>query len=230
MLLSRLLLFFVVVCLLFDVLRECGSPRPKYGGRKCEGSIHEEMFLTECATSVDLFEPVFGYWSDWSEWSCNVLCTGNETVNRHRLTILFNVSETALAPPFHGGQYCERDCYSCMDNCSRVSGECSRCNAGYKNPGKACKEVDLTVPNVTVDPRVHNVTVNPRVHNVTVDPTVHNVTVDPTVHNVTVDPTVHNVTEKTLTVHNVTVGPTVPTYTRPYSAQRYSGPQCTTLQ
>ncbi|RMX56263.1 hypothetical protein pdam_00011446 [Pocillopora damicornis] len=76
--------------------RECNSPAPKYGGKKCAG---EGMETQVCNDKVPC--PVDGNWGKWSEWStCTKTCKqGKQSRTR----------ECNSPSPQYGGKKCDGD-------------------------------------------------------------------------------------------------------------------------
>ncbi|XP_078374376.1 SCO-spondin-like [Oculina patagonica] len=74
--------------------RECNSPAPQYGGKKCNGTSSQKQV---CNQNVPC--PVDGNWGEWSEWStCTKTCKqGKQSRTR----------ECNSPAPQYGGQKCE---------------------------------------------------------------------------------------------------------------------------
>ncbi|CAH1774348.1 unnamed protein product [Owenia fusiformis] len=64
--------------------RECGNPKPKYGGRLCVGSDLDVQDCRKAACPPPTPPPIDGGWSDWSDWGrCSAKCGGGiRTRNR----------------------------------------------------------------------------------------------------------------------------------------------------
>ncbi|KAJ7352814.1 hypothetical protein OS493_033624 [Desmophyllum pertusum] len=74
--------------------RECNSPTPQYGGKKCDGQSTDSQV---CNQNVPC--PVDGNWGEWSEWStCTKTCKeGKQSRTR----------ECNSPAPQYGGKICE---------------------------------------------------------------------------------------------------------------------------
>ncbi|KAK6959317.1 multiple epidermal growth factor-like domains protein 10, partial [Biomphalaria glabrata] len=123
--------------------------------------LHTESTVTDRCGQSTTFKPVFGVWSAWGAWDCNKHCSGAGLVKRIRACKRDDTAYgqhcagektqskqcstcTIDARPcsmYRWGVMCEKDCYNCQQNCSRLEGACESCNAGFKNPQKGCTEV-----------------------------------------------------------------------------------------
>ncbi|CAH3135598.1 unnamed protein product, partial [Porites lobata] len=74
--------------------RECNSPAPLYGGKKCDGISSQDQ---ACNENVDC--PVDGNWGEWGAWSkCSKSCGGGEHAR---------VRQCNSPAPAYGGKPCE---------------------------------------------------------------------------------------------------------------------------
>ncbi|XP_027059146.1 coadhesin-like isoform X4 [Pocillopora damicornis] len=90
--------------------RECSSPKPQYGGKKCEGSAREK---TVCNKDVPC--PVDGSWGSWAPWSaCSATCGYG---SRERKRVCDNPK-----PAYNG------------KSCIGIGHQKSRCHAYYPCP------------------------------------------------------------------------------------------------
>ncbi|XP_022783430.1 coadhesin-like [Stylophora pistillata] len=107
-------------------MRQCDSPQPSNGGKRCLGHDTETR---ECKTQTC---PVDGGWTPWATGPCNVLC-GDGKRNRTR---------TCTNPPASGGG----------DDCMGTTFETENCNPG---PCKTTPTPTATaVPTPTIDPNI----------------------------------------------------------------------------
>ncbi|CAL1547609.1 unnamed protein product [Lymnaea stagnalis] len=102
-----------------------------------------------------------GNWGPWEAWACNLDCKKMVLVRtRHcnnpppsdggrdclglkkemldNMTCMANIECWTDCHNFTWGKNCSRSCANCKDECNYITGECSFCRSGFKNPSWGC--------------------------------------------------------------------------------------------